>query len=1038
MRMEHVSTLCAVSTVGIAATGFALGRVEQKSPPSSRLRNKIHPQGGCAPAATDAATFPPLDTSRPRTRHTSVAVDLASPTDTGPRVHDDVVGLGCSDEPSRPKSSFGGIRLRRRGQTFSTTLSPAPKDDLPVLHDRRPSSSWVRRLSFQPDKRPSCQSPVFPSSDGPASPVYSRPSSQRRPPNKLVKRPTLQHNINPLFESAPSSPLTPTFHRPATSYQRSGHLGHKATHSLNFEPSSFADPRVQSTTDGAPQTVDSWRPYLRTSLGGSLDRLTRRFSTNTKPRDSGLRRILPSSDTAPALLLGTSVASKEISNTVDPEWRALGSPVHFRNPFQQSASAQREEPESPCVPSHNERGPLHSHDEADLQCEDNSPEAVGGGGGAGDFALDRPKCRAASTPLPNQAKLEGANVASSIQERRNVSHPAGVRARTPTVSETGDPFSLDLDVIGARRKFVPSYSQPDIGNLRESRQRPMTSDSAIPSTHQGSMRHRPKRHSIAASEPTSTVIGSDDTHVFTSSEEDDTDFLSDTAFDSIRTHVTSSSSGLHTARIESIFDKSIPLGIAEDASTPLGNPDSCDFFAPQQREKSHFDKDADKVPALVSTRPAPDEINMSEGNSGISFISDLTDDEDTHSLIAALPGDTMGQALPPKGPPLSLTTHNLNRGKAKPSLPDKEQETPVEMQGHAQYGLPGVTNGAPGTTPRMNIFDWSEQPKPDREACGPDWRPRTVHGKHGPELRGSRAPSRKVPNALHLRSQSVPVSRDIATAQDSRRTSGKYGTWGLGSKGVSEDWDSDFDFDESDENNTNDNTRPRKNLSESVMVVPQAIMERQASLHGQFGQVQELTLLVEELKRLRQRASFLGIVQGPSSELWKEAEGIVDLATLDDEEDHLSPPGSPASLTFSFDDSEGEKSTTNGLWKRSSGVSWGAALSEQPHRISSEFPIPDHKENSVLDMIYQQRVSHEPASNGSHLTPPKKLPFDTQSLHSLVNRAGVVTRALKEVIRKADEVPSGPHDVHTSAPPFSQIFNRPSNDSLSCFDSLVG
>lgn len=949
-----------------------------------------------------------------------------------------MVGQNGPDEPSRPKSSFGGIRLRRRGQTFSTALSQGPKDDLPISHDRRPSSSWIRRLSFQPDKHPSCQSPVFPSSDGPASPVYSRPSSQRRPPNKLVKRPTLQHhNIDPLFESAPSSPLTPIFHRPATSYQRSGHLGHKATHSLNFEPSSFADPRVQSTTDNAPQTPDSWRPYLRTSLGGSLDRLTRRFSTNTKPRDPGLRRILPSSDTAPALLLGTSVTSKENPISVDPEWRALGSPVHFRNPFQQSTSDQGPESESPCLPSQNICGPLDSNGEADLNRKDTSPEAVGDGG-AGDFSLDRPKRRAASTPLLNQEKVEGANVASSIQERRNVSHPAGVHVRTPTVSETGGPFSLDLDGIGASREFVPSYLQPDIGNLRESRQRPMTSDSAIPSTHQGSMRLRPKRHSIAASDPTSTVIGSDDTHVFTSSEEDDTDFLSDTAFDSIRTHVTSSSSGLHTARIESIFDKSIPLGIVEDASTPLGDPDSCEFFAPQQREKNHCDEDADKVPALVSTRPAPNEINMTEGNSGISFISDLTDDEDTHSLVAALPGDTMGRALPPKGPPLSLTTHNIGQGKAKPLLLGEGQETPVEVKGHAQFGLPGFTNGAPGNTPRMNIFDWSEQPKPDREACGPDWRPRTVHGKHGPEYRGSRAPSRKVPNALHLRSQSVPVSRDMTTAQDSRRTSGKYGTWGLGSKGVSEDWDSDFDFDESDENNANENTRPRKNLSDSGMVVPQAILERQASLHGQFGQVQELTLLVEELKRLRQRASFLGIIQGTSSELWKEAEGIVDLATLDDEEDHLSPPGSPASLTFSFDDSEGEKSTTNGLWKRSSGISWGAALSEQPHRISSELPIPDHKENSVLDMIYQQRVSHDPLSNGSQPPPPKKLPFDTQSLHSLVNRAGVVTRALKEVIRKADEVPSGPHDVHATAPPFSQIFNRPSNDSLSCFDSVVG
>ena len=213
-------------------------------------------------------------------------------------------------------------------------------------------------------------------------------------------------------------------------------------------------------------------------------------------------------------------------------------------------------------------------------------------------------------------------------------------------------------------------------------------------------------------------------------------------------------------------------------------------------------------------------------------------------------------------------------------------------------------------------------------------------------------------------------------------------------------------------------------------------MDRQASLHGQFGQVQELTLLVEELKRLRHQASFLGIVRGPSSELWKEAEGIVDLATLDDEDANHSPPGSPSSLTFSFDDSEGE-SSTNDTFKRASGESWQPSFSEHSNSIhchaADDKEIPT-KANSVLDLIYRQRVSPDPALNEAQSPKSKKLPFDTQSLRDLVIRAGVVTRALKDVIRKAEGVAIDPNEIiHTPNPPFSRIFKKPSSEQLSNF-----
>ena len=92
---------------------------------------------------------------------------------------------------------------------------------------------------------------------------------------------------------------------------------------------------------------------------------------------------------------------------------------------------------------------------------------------------------------------------------------------------------------------------------------------------------------------------------------------------------------------------------------------------------------------------------------------------------------------------------------------------------------------------------------------------------------------------------------------------------GLGNQGRIEDWDSGFDFDDTEEACTHDNGKQgssnnnvngaitgftangKKGLGQREMIVPQEIMERQASLHGQLGQVQGLAFLLEELKQLQ-------------------------------------------------------------------------------------------------------------------------------------------------------------------------------------------
>ncbi|PWY63552.1 hypothetical protein BO70DRAFT_357117 [Aspergillus heteromorphus CBS 117.55] len=1027
--MEHVSTLCAISTVGIAPTGFAFGRVNRSSSRPGRFRKKtlqLHDQ--CA-TSTDSNISPP-DINAAPTRYFATAT-ADSPVASFPHVcEDDVPQVQLGEVKANRKPSFAAVRLRRRGQTLTGPPRSVFGNSSVASPVRRPSSSWMRRLSFQPEKRSSFQIPASPSSNGPDSPTG--PHIQRRP-NKLVKRPPSQNvNASSLFENAPSSPNTSrVICRPVTSYQRPEALGHKATHSLNFEPSMAFVPPPKRTD--MPTLGDDvvWHPYIGASPEGVSERLARRFSTAAKPKDQGLRRIVPNPDAAPALLLATAISNKHPAGQGCVGESPPASLVQFRNPFGPSVVSQQQPELS--LPPHKNDFQTSSSDDAEprrpvtsTSCADVEQFHNG--------SLFHTKRRAISTPFPTLTKSTGTLLTSSrAHSRRNITDPTIFR-HSPTASQAGVSHPMASELVGPRRKGFASCDQDykvEMSHLRNIASHAFTSDIIPLSRIQGTSRQRPKRHSIAASDPASTVIGSDDTHIFTSGEEDETEFLSDTAFDSIRTHVTiSSNSGPYTSRLQSIFNEDFPSIITEK-SPEITTLDHRRSLASHSPGIYNSDSDMDATSISMSIPIADEASGTYKNNSVMSFPSDLTKNKNSRSLPTELPG---GDGLPTQT--RSLTTSSKDQGDGHGNevflfhKPISSHE-PRQSIGHDSHCFADETLDS---FPKMNIFDWSEQPKNDREASGPDGRPRTVHGKHALDVRGSRAAGRKAPSTLHLRSQSVPVTRDAPAVNEQRQTSGKFGTWGLGSKGVSEDWESDFDFEDADENITSENIKPsKKSVPCRGMIVPQAIMERQASLHGQFGQVQELTLLVEELRRLRHQGSFLNIVRGPSSELWKEAEGIVNLATLDDDDRNHSPPGSPSSLTFSFEESEGD-SNTNDPWRRASGGSWGISLSEHSSSRpttspSQEAPI---KPNSVLDLIYQQRDSGDSTFTDPHLPRPKKLPFDTQSLHDLVVRAGVVTRALKDVIRKAEGVTIEPKEtIHLSDPPFSRIFDLCSHNDTS-------
>ncbi|CAL5874171.1 uncharacterized protein PFLUO_LOCUS8459 [Penicillium psychrofluorescens] len=968
--MDHVSTLCALSTVGIAPSGFALGRVERtRLARRKTLPPQEQPPNATRPAATDA---------RPKT---SISIS-ARPTDAGvdwSRSKDDGGDLRKSSDLRRASLSFGAARLRRRGQTL--TNPPLRIAEEEEVSQSRPSSSWLRRLSlasFQTDSA-SVYSPVTPSFNGSASPILPRPPSQRRAPNKLVKRSSSQVS-NVFVTPAPALSSPTALRRPATSYQRSETMRLSTPIAADFA-SRFSGQFSESPVAGDLELnqVTDWKPYLLPKADRISEKLARRLPTAGSPKVQVVRRLVSDEDTVPALVLATAITVK---TTADNLHSVSDTPLEAHNPIQATPPADQTE----------KRKHKHSYSLNDVETKKtvvtNTVTAIGTPltGRPRGGSLKRVKGRTFSIPRSELSRSESM-LPSSPQPRpwRNITDPSLSR-RPHTITQPGMALSTRVGRRSVSHEYQLGASALHSGRRLSSDVFSWQHGSYRPE-YTPSLRNRPKRHSIAASDPASTIIGSDDTRVFTSGDEYETDLVSD-YWDSVRTRE-SNRSGAKGLRIETMFDKAGPR-LSNEAVATLED------LIPRS-VGSRLDQNPLFPDTFLASPTLPQQVDEN-----VTVLSDVPDEGDACSMISGLASDSVPKRSP--------------SGKS------------VETAGSAD---------------KMNIFDWSEQPRSsDRDPPGSETRPRTVHGKQECVDRGSRASGRKVASTVHLRSQSVPVARDPPMVE-SRQGSGKFGTWGLGTKGVSEDWDSDFDFDESQETNSaSPNSKPSESDNRQSMAVPKAILERQASLHGQFGQVQELTLLVEELKRLRHQASVLDLVSGPSGELWKEAEGIVNLATIDDDDDHRSPPRSPSSLTFSFDESDEDAVNTNGSSKRNSDNSW-QDVPEQDRPSSSGLPLGQltrrsPKSKSVLDMLSPSRGPARSALDDfDPATRKQKLPFDTSSLRDLVVRAGVVTRALKEVIRKAEGVATSPPDGFPSDPPFRRIFDQPSHSDLASFEAAM-
>jgi hypothetical protein len=569
----------------------------------------------------------------------------------------------------------------------------------------------------------------------------------------------------------------------------------------------------------------------------------------------------------------------------------------------------------------------------------------------------------------------------------------------------------------------------------------------------------------------STLVGSDnDVKGFASGDDDDVDFRSETVFDSLRSGATGSIRS-HNAPLDSMFDESPPSLSAHPKSKRLSIHEMLHNGAFQEGSNRIVEEDEGMSTPVKGGRSSQERVLHTPVRSGTREIDEPYQSSQPSFSLASKDFGRLSLDDEDEDEDWTRDDENMEVGNlSPPSSPlNSRKVSPIFRAALADVTHSGTTNGNSGPNnerPRSHIFDWSEPSSAEKlDSMGNSPRPKTAHVKQIADGRGGRTIGRRGPSALHIRSQSVPVVPDVAGQRDHSKLTPKFGTWGLGGKGVSEDWDGDFEFDNNDAGDGEDGD---SNMEGSGMLVPPAIQASQANVVGHVGQIREVCLLVEDLKRLRLLAKEKGLLNGPSATLWKEAEGIIALAVPDEEDPTLSPPHSPSSIVFEqemADDKYHERGPDaedlstpdvpfellnrhgrptgfiydgNTVRRRSvfspdDDIFGAGALNNPPTRDHLRPPSvsPRHSSmktssdvaRSLMETMHQHRSSSDPILQNMTSQSSNKMPFDTTSLKDLVHRASVLSRTLADLVRKADGSQSPEASPkRDSSPAFTRVF----------------
>ncbi|KAI4281811.1 MAG: hypothetical protein L6R38_003408 [Xanthoria sp. 2 TBL-2021] len=966
-------------------------------------------------------------------------------------------------------------------------------------------SSWLRRMSTLSSSRDASQistsmpaSPSMSYSNGSTAPILpdfadTNPVITHR--NKLVKRSTSHRALS-------NTTMHSTLRRPATSHQRSATL--QQQYQQEDRPTLRATPRssmlfhdVQEEDISSDESTQSWQYLFRTKnirLGKDASSSRARSGASSAHRNETLKAIVSDATELPTLLLATSITPRSTKVTsrmnepADSQDCRPSTPAAFDDDAEQPWTNDTSGGQKTKASTDLDSRPRRSFSIADM-FPSSSPSTWkmprsgslrrAKGEGSVDVSSGRRVVSAPQTTKPGRTR--GLSHGKPSYGHLGRSKPISTDDRNPPpldvdpINTYGRAASSPLPPLNRLSAFeielpgaAPSYPTTPQSELPFSSPRLSTPPSPSMSSPLApfSNRMRPYHPSLAISDKGSTLLGSDnDNSRVLSGDEDDTDFRSETVYDSTRTGATGSShSNLRRLPIETMFDDPLIADYQKNKAVALQELLSHDSFNTVEVQRNRIAEEEESTATPVrATLPIKDAAKFGPRRTTVSPSLARTEPSAPHPQSSNFPEDSKPHMEDISDEEVwaieSLSDSEKNSGRGKRTLPESTIRPSNGSPNAADNDMRGPDlTPLSGPVAHPNVTKWSESPAVERISSAP--RPNTMQSK---DVRGSRTTGRRGPSASHMRSQSVPVAPENP---NHRANTSKLEAWVLGNKGVSEDWDNDFEFEEnfSSPRQAPVEDGPIRTSVSSGMLVPRSIMERQASVHGQFGHVKELTLLVEELKILRQQASDLNVTNGLSAELWKEADGIINLATLDDEEHDFLSPRSPNSPGIEFDPFEEDSPAMANRRRSAASPSIEHATDAADRNHGHETPThstPERsrldtpqtsrprkesvaKAKSVLETIHQQRTHYGPNFLDER-TPQKKLPFDTTSLRDLVTRAGVVTRALTEILRRAekaaestpswtppdpspdDDEPTPPTPPSKPDPPFSQIFHPPNS-----------
>lgn len=914
------------------------------------------------------------------------------------------------------------------------------------------SRSWLRRLSSRDSSRTPISRPCSAaisngsvaafSQAGSTTPIFSGSSL---PPNKLVKRSSsVRSGSGSPFQSSGSRLPVPVFRRPATSHERSA--------SMQQRHSGADQSDHMSIDEDFPTARDSQlRQYFTPKVASGAWPAARRRSSSGIPNP--IKRVYPDRKYTPMLVSARTPnlkpAQLEIDDSIGSDDEGLASSRIETVPNAASSplpvqTAEFEEGQTPRRSF--SIGNLLSSGPQPLWRRPTQNRAKS----SGSKLLRRGRVVSApQTTMGNS--ISGGNATDSerpakrrdLTDRQRTSRSIPPSSSSNQYTEADKPHEIQLNLGDTPRSelFNRSHSPSAEASLSHA-----PSPAAL-LQHRPLSAARPARVSAAHSEIASTV---DSDSEYRSLGDDSTD-QSDAVYDSYRTRTTRSSSGRRGPHIEKIFDESPPT-FSSGRSTKLRDLLNDGGFAATEFGGQYRHSTIDEEESSISTP-----VRSLRDNSVTSTPSARPGAQQLFQSSPPIPtmpdlDDIDWDAFDDDPAPNGLDTHHhsptLFSHPTGKSLPFRFGSVLQQPHSASSDVTPLRQNG--GNTDRTNLFDWSEsQPSPGVNHSPP--RPKTMHGKKGSDNRGSRATGRRAPSGMHARSHSVPVVPD-AGGRRNNVMANKFGTWGVGSKGVTEDWGEDFDFDDPPAPIPESLDHDERRIdSGHEMFVPQPIREQQQNVVANIGLLREWGLLIEELKELRIRAVALDMMDGPYAKDWQEVDAMIELADQETEEQTLEPRRTPPSSP-SFDFGAFEE-TTNTARARGQSTRLSDAMFQEgelsmgftlvsPHVSTSQhsFTARARKDSeavarSVIEALQSKRSVSDPTTL-SAAPHSKKLPFDTATLRHIVPYVDRLKRKVKEGLRETEGLRTSPQrnalrnldrydDDEDGEPALRSIFNEP-------------